>query len=219
MAKLREKFILNSDYPVDKIVWLKEGDATMDAWGNINITLPHTVGAQIYVNGVWTIDDWTTTYNFSAQRQVAQGYEYQATAKATDSTVKISAAHENGANKTFKYRLWGFISEESSKGIEIKPTAGQSANRLVFSSDYEYPMLYKEGIATPGTTIAHGLGEIPYVDVWGKMQNDTGYSIVSGDCFGEVYGYGENIKITANEVIFKSTAPLYESYYYRIYLP
>lgn len=223
MASIRDKFILNSDYPIDKIVWLKEGEKKMNASGSTGdnpIEITHNMGVQVYVTGVWTIDDWQTTYTFNADRVDGQGYLYQSVLGSTDAKVYVFAAHASGANKQFKYRIWGFMHEDATKGIEAKATAGYGMNRLVFSTDYEYPMLYKEGTASPNTVITHSLGVIPYVDIWGKSSyGDHRYSLVTDDQFGQTYGTGELIKITDSTITISSDTSQYNGYYYRIYLP
>lgn len=223
MTSFRKRFIFNSDFPVDKIIWLKQGEVKMNAWGSTGdnpIQIAHNIGAQIYVNGVWTIDDWNTTYNFNAERVDGQGLVYYSFLSATNSTVYLSGAHASGANKTFKYHIWAFAEEEATKGLEAKATAGQSANKLVLSTDYSYPMLVREGKASPDTTITHSLDEIPYVEVWGNdPYNNQGYRIVTGDSFGKIYGSGEMVKVTKNQIIFSSETSLYNNYYFRIYMP
>lgn len=222
MTKLREKFIFNSDYPIDKIVWLKEGQVQM-RWGSTGdnpIEIAHDLGVQLYVNGVWTIDDWATTYTFNASRIDGQGYVYQSMLAANDQKVYLRGQHAQGDNKTFKYRLWGFLSEESTKGIPANKTAGWSGNKLVLSTDHDYPMLCKEGVVAPGTTITHALGDIPYVDVWGRSPYDNyGYRTISDDSFGQIYGSGGLVQIDSQKIVFRNNTDQYNSYYYRIYMP
>lgn len=222
MARLRDRFIFNSDYPIDKIVWLKEGQVQMQlgSTGDDPIEIAHDLGVQLYVNGVWTIDNWATTYTFNASRIDGQGYAYQSLLAATASKVYLSGQHAQGGTSTFKYRLWGFLSEDATKGIPAKRTAGWSGNKLVLSTDHDYPMLCKEGVAAPGTTITHALGDIPYVDVWGRSPyTNYGYSTISNDSFGRAYGMGELVQIDSQKILFRNDSTQYDSYYYRIYMP
>lgn len=201
---------------------MQEGETTLDAYGDTpnDITIQHNIGVQIYTNGVWTIDDWQTTYNFNANRMDAQTYYYASTLSSTASVVTLNASHMDGANKKLKYRVWGFMDEEATKGIGANKTAGYSLNRLVLSTDYQYPMLYKEGKATPNTTITHSLGVIPYVDIWtGSTANNHPFRLVTDDQFGIVYGEGGLVQVTDSAITFTNSSYADDEYYYRIYLP
>ena len=62
----QDKFIFNSDYPIDKIVWLEQGEFDTDNYGNFEKTIAHKLLATPFVKGVWTYDDWATTWMFGS---------------------------------------------------------------------------------------------------------------------------------------------------------
>lgn len=213
------QFIINSDYPMDKLVWLKEGQAKMNQWGEVTIELEHAIPAQIFVRGVWTIDNWETTYTFGTQRQESQYYTILSTLSADDNKVYLYASKEGAGNKDFKYRLWGVMYEQETRNVDVSPTASLSRNKFVINTDYKYPSLAIEGISDAGKTVYHHLGAYPFVDIWGKGDNTRGYEILTGDSFGSIYGSGEWAKLTTDAIIFSANTMPYKKYYFRIYMP
>ena len=209
------KFLFNSDYPIDKLVWLYEGEQTLSG-GYKEFTLTHSVGAQLFVQGIWSADDWATTMPFCTERVSGQTYAFFTTLYSNTTNVVGTIMLDGGGSKKIKVRLWGVVHEGETLGTNLNPTATLSANRFVLNTDNNYPQLLMDGYANPGTAIYHNLGEMAYTDVWYKASWASGYSYVNDICSG--FGANNQVNITTNGLYVGSGSNI-TKYYYRIYKP
>jgi hypothetical protein len=208
-------FLFNSDHPIDKLVWLYEGEQTLSG-GYKEFTIAHNVGAQLFVQGIWSDNDWATTYPFCTQRVSGQTFAFRSTLYSGTSNVVGTILLDGGGSKKIKVRLWGVVHEGETLGLELNPTSVLSTNKFVLNTDNNYPQLLMDGYANPGTTIDHLLNEYPYVDVWYKASWSSGYSYVNDTCSG--LGSDNLVYTTTNSLVLGSGAQI-TKYYYRIYQP
>lgn len=208
--------ILDSDYPIDKIVWLHEG--TMNLSQGVNtLTIPHGVGAQIYPKGIWTVDDWATTQMFGVMRYGQGGLlDFTSQLSADSLNTDITLRYEIGS-ATAKIRLWGVCNDTQIPNLEVPNTAPLSNNNLVIDTRNNYPKLFLEGFATPNTTVNHNLGAIPQVDIWAFDSYSNQWYLFADDSFGTMFGLGEFVKLTASTLEFTNNSGASSNYYYRIY--
>ena len=207
--------LLDSAYPIDKIAWLHEGTMALSQGVN-SITIPHGIGAQIYPQGIWSVDGWATTQMFGASAYGTGGTLEFASAVSADSTNTYADIRYNGS-ATAQIRLWGVCADSQIPTLDATTTASASRNNLVINTDNNYPKLYLEGFATPGTTVNHGLGTIPQVDVWCFDSYENSWHPLNDDSFGLSFGLGEIVKATATTLEFTTNTGNYPNYYYRIY--
>jgi hypothetical protein len=215
---LRDVFSFNSDLPMDKVIWLAEGEVTTDEWGNWDITIPHKLQALPFVKGVWTTTDWATTWLTGSQRIDGQSTTDTSDVGADATNVYFSGFSD--PNTKLKYKLWGVWCEGETKGKLAAFTKNLSKNKFVLNSDYNYPQLVKEGYLERGQTATHNLGFIPYCDVWAYEQirsGVNGYRQWTRDAFGSIWGTGENVKITDSNLSLSSANSAPSKIYYRIY--
>ena len=214
------KFILDTDHPIDKIIWLYEGDLALDEFGFGEKTMAHGIGAQIFVQGIWSVDNWQTTNSFGTERQEGQVMTYGGDVGSDSTNVHFFITAASAINGTAKVRLWGFVNEIETLNLPLKATADISSNKFIFNTDFRYPKLIMEGYSNASTTVTHNLNTFPYVDVWVLRTGETMYSFLNRDMF-DSNDWGEPLlKITKTSLVFgdEEYYPV-NKYYYRVYEP
>lgn len=216
-------FLITSEYPTDKIVWMYEGTTTTDSDGIFDISIAHGLDAIPFCTGIWTIDDWQTTYNTStATHGGGQVYLRFSMLTSNDSTVTMHGYCMQDSvtpiiNATVKYRLWGFFNEASTLNIFTDSTADLSQNKFVKDSRLGYPKLFMEGFADATNhtvTIYHNLGFVPFVEIWYELSG-TWYQLDYIDF--ESADTSWTIKNTSQILSFNGESYTNYNYYYRIY--
>lgn len=240
--KMLGHFIFNSDYPVDKIVWLKEGQYTSSSSDttlqNIYISMGDVFNSNltIFVKGAVTVDNWATSIMIGAL--YSRPGESASVTMAWESTdggrIHLTSDMRSYKNKTIRYRLWGVVRDDVQQAVDYPKNATVGKTKLVFNSELNYPRLYKDGVAKSGQTVYHNLGKIPYVDYWYITQNSSGtvtansisrywsYRPSSGFGSGD---YNQGIRATDTTLTFKTQRVDGNNgienrevfYYYRIY--
>jgi len=171
------KFLANSDYPFDKVVYLKTGSYTVpnNTIGQ-TVTIPHGLPFTPLIGGNWALmPSFTVAYEYSTGPfpSSAAGYLFdtRANAYADATNVYVSTDNLNPSAKTVYYRIFGF--QPSTSDADVPGIASQG-DSFLFNTDFNYTKLYLSGfVDTPATTdlsvnvpIAHGLGYIPQVSAW-----------------------------------------------------
>lgn len=233
-----DHFIFNSDYPVDKIVWLYEGQYTTPSGNtiqNIYIPIQELLNSKytIFIKGAVTVDDWATSimigtrYSRSGKNaSVSMNWE-----SGTNARIHLSSDLRSYPSKTAKYRLWGVVRDDIQQAVDYPKNSSTSKAKLIFNTELNYPRLYKDGVAMSGETVEHNLGKIPYVDYWyiSKYPStitpaslSTSWSYAPGGHFGNAITSEPTIRATDKTLTFRQivvngneTRDLY--YYYRIY--
>lgn len=208
MANL-DHFILNSDYPTDKIVFLRQGEFRLNELGDATSTIEHELGAQVYMKGIWSTDGWNTTYTFGMRKYGDQYVDTQSEIWATDKTISMHVVSKQ--NATVQYKIWGVLDEDNTMNIDTEPTLGYSSNALMFDSDLNYPRLVAEGHLKKGESYKHGQNKIPFVDIWYQSPYVDGYMLLDVEQMG-----GPAIRINKDEIIAANDDRA-NGYYFRIY--
>lgn len=216
---LNRNLKFNSDLPTDKVIWLQEGEVTPGQWGDWDMTIAHGLQAMPFVRGIWTDDDWATT-RITGSERYSEGMNMDMSDVGSDDTNVYFYGFTSAQNAKIKYKLWGVWCEADTKGKIAVYTKNASKNKFIINSDYNYPQLVREGYLERGKTLTHNLGFIPYCDIWAYTtikQNVKGYTQWARDTFGNLYGTGENVKITDKTLSVSADASAPEKIYYRIY--
>lgn len=155
---LLDSFIVNSDYPAEKIVWTAEGtySSSNPYWVNIlggQVLEPISESLKwesILIDGVWTNDNWETQYPIGCNSRV-MGYKEtgsgsysvefdQLTAGVLPEgvniltyitpyqSIAISGGSDSGA--TLKYRLWAYLMESDRSSSTGNKTAETLSHSL-----------------------------------------------------------------------------------------
>lgn len=230
------RFIFNSDYPIDKIVWLYEGE--LPVWDDqtqayiVDIPMQNYIKSRIpiYVKGAFTLDDWQTVFMVGATWSDEKGADVGLSWTNYPDPSLLELTFSGNIvrfypGRTIKYRLWGVCREDISLAVDYAKNASTTKSKLTFNTDRNYPRLYKDGIAKSGETIEHNLGKIPYMDYWytisnNYLNNSWTYSPLGSLTSGA--GHGATIiatdkTITFRQMLINGNTPTDVYYYYRIY--
>jgi len=226
------RFLFNSDYPTDKVVWLYEGETTSPSQGGgaryVNIDITSTIGTTvpIFIKGVYTIDNWQTAYMIGSDevttdssKNVTTGLSWS-TWGSPHLELSVYANTDYSVNLPVKYRLWGVMREDVNSGVEFSKNSGITKNKLIFDSRANYPRLYKDGIAKSGDVVTHELKKIPYVDYWWNWSADgfnSSWSYRPSGRLGDGTSSAPTVRITDSQLTFTQYAGEDCYYYYRIY--
>lgn len=218
-------FLLNTDYPLDKIVYMDEGSWTPTSldpeYGTEQTSIIFATGIQAtnFVCGEWSEDDFATSFPIGST--VSGGYYQRDPNSLIYGIVKgveafcawggVNIVVQNYAYKEIKFRFYVLISE-SEWNADSNPTAGLS-NRLVLDTRENYPRLVEDRIieiqANTPFVLNHNLGHRPFVRVWEGWNSD--------DPTERIFMPESNSiqSITNNQITFYSTWA--NTLYYRIY--
>ena len=164
------KFLLNTDYEMDKIIYFTSGTITADEGAK---TIAHNLSFTPLVFGICAFNS-----DFTDSRTIPYLYQTQTNttqleAKANSTNIEITCLNYEDPTATMYYRIYAF--EPSNSTAEVSPTSG-NASKFVLNTDYNYCKLFSKGILdnTVGThTIDHNLGYIPQVLAWGEKNGYT----------------------------------------------
>lgn len=212
-----DDFVLNTEYPADKIVWLEEGTISANA-GNNTIQLPNPLGVNLFVRGVWSRDGFNNAFEFGTNKYMDGSLVQDFTSYVTSSTSEVNAHIYLNSGVTVQYRLWGVVNEAETQNLDINGTATDTTNRFIVNTEYNLPRLYAEGYASPNTDFVHNLGFIPYVDVWAYNQYSNYWELLPIGIFGSAFGVGSPIKVDNSKVSFTNQNATYNNFYYRVYV-
>lgn len=206
-----DDFIIHSQYPVEKIVWTAEGafDSSnphwheMPDWGDGTVFEPFADSLDaknVLIDGVWTNDDWRTSYRIASNSKV-MGYYNTGGSYSLDYDWLDAIPSPKGMNyfgyvlptncmafsggstsnsRTLKYRLWAYLiesdweSHSSDKTAEVLSYSLQKDTRLA-----QLNLLSENVLQVPideTKVLYHNLGFRPFCKIWrkGVYSNDGG---------------------------------------------
>lgn len=160
-------FKLNTDYPLDKVIYMSSG--SMAASGGSSLTtVPHSLGFAPLI-----VVSWSNTAGFSeayeATSALIQSSPYAGTyVYATAYSDRIELNCISPTFTTLYYRAYAFM--PSDVNVPLDATS-QLADTFVFSTDASTAKLYIQGVTTASTsqttnTVTHSLGYKPQVLAW-----------------------------------------------------
>lgn len=177
-------FLINSDYPMDKVVFLTSGSLVLDGDPH---SFAHGLPFVPLTGGYWSFSaDFSTSYEFysgdfpSGNPSFIFAHQVDVSSDATNIT--IGTQDIIGDVPTVYYRIYAFEPSDSNADI-ASPLS--SSDAFALNSDYNYMKLYSSGVANPGTaatyTITHGIGYKPQVHAWYTWLGDTVPMVRAGD--------------------------------------
>ena len=197
-------FLLNTDYPMDKVIYLNSGSHSMTGGGGSIKQFAHNLGFTPLIIGTWSFNS-----NFLTSREggmfTAEGTDPTTayttfSANATDITIDC---FNPGATATIYYRIYGFM--PSDVNADVAFTASLAEN-FQFNTDFNYTKLFSSSVASAGTsTITHNLGYRPQVLTWIEDSTIYGTTAIVDSGF---------VKATTTTVVIISPT---KSVHYRIY--
>lgn len=187
-----DSFIAHSSMPVQKIVWAYEGTYNEDNpywveedWTYIKIPFSDEIDAQsILVDGIWTSDNWATSYPANFYGKVGgwaehSGGGYVQQTESLDVMVGYNYIAIRGLSDygdEIKFRVWAYMKETDLNSDAPQPdTARVLADNFQKTTDLAQLNLVAEieHEMTDGQTWTyfHNLGFRPLVRVWRKYHH------------------------------------------------
>lgn len=223
---------LTSDYPMDKLAYLKSGSFTMPgSTSGYLYSFDHDLDFIPLCGGNWSLTpDFSTQYEFSSGTFPSgfTGIIFNRTVNIFATTSKVYLSCDNfGASVTIYYRVYGF--EPITSQSYLSPIA-PLGDKFALSSDYNNPKLYQDNyIDLPSTGgsvlfvgVDHNIGTIPQVMGWVTYNTYNGSSFESAiHPVATTNGNSEGVLLVVNEVEIVWVLPQFISAhraYYRTYL-
>lgn len=204
------EFLINSDYPMDKIIYFKQYD---NLPGGESVSIPHNLPFIPLLFGVWSMNA-----DFSDPRGFAGLYaNFGYVSISADSTyVHISSVTDSPAY----IRIYAF--EPSDSHADIPPT-NTMAGEFILNSDYKYSKLqqalivdYNGGV---GVSVPHNLGYKPQVMAWEEIgpSGNRGIVPLEGSVLSVNGGYGVQVTETDVKVWVANSVGAPDRIHLRIY--
>lgn len=180
MAVDHRNFLLNTDFPIDKIIYKDSGSfsATSDiivggGLGTIH-NVAHGLGFMpLIVGNFSTSPDFLTTNEiFMPIYPEANGIYGITNSSTTEYSVQVMNYSPNTV--TVYYRVYGFM---PSNVAETAVPTSALADNFVLNTDYNYSKLYYNDVLpdVTTTTITHNLGYRPQVMAWMGDSTQSSY--------------------------------------------
>lgn len=209
-------FLLSSDYPLDKIIYMTSGSFNVSA-GLTTQNIAHGLPFKPLLDGTWSTDStFALSYDMGGgpvSTVAGALFNIQADVSSDSTNAIISVGKATAGTTTIYYRVFGF--EPSTDNLAASFTSS-SADTFILNTDFNYTKLYSAGAATISTVITHGLGYKPQVSMWEETSGTIRKKNENRN------GSGANtyttISTTAVTVTFDGSAPVGTKAHYRIYL-
>lgn len=204
-----DDFIIHSQYPVEKIVWTAEGvdNNTNPHWhetdwgGFVFEPFPDELNVNsILIDGVWTNDDWQTSYRIAGNSKVMGYYETGGSysldfdwedaspfPKGIDfwgyilpTNCMVLSGYSTGEQRTIKYRLWAYMAETDWDSSTTAKTAETLAYNLQKDTRLAQLNMISENILQvpldQTRVLYHNLGFRPFCKIWCRGASDDSAS-------------------------------------------
>lgn len=158
----RNNFIINSDYPLEKVAFLAEGDiypSTTSTGTELYLKfLDNPTGNKLLLDGLFSKDNWQT---------VERSPDFINGLWSNESEIGYRAWI--GDWEGWKFRIWGFLPEDDLTA-NGQATASLSATKMNLTTNLNYYKIAKTGktttTANADATVPHDLGYIPMFKAW-----------------------------------------------------
>ena len=220
-----EDFVLNTDYPVDKVIYLLSGSFSLPGSTYPVINVPHNLPFPPLLGGSWSLTpDFLVCYELDSGPISFADTTFvntQYMGAAADSTnVRINAGNNVATGVTIYYRIYGL--QPTGYPTADIPVLSASGDDFLLNTDYNLTKLFTADVVsqpattTPAATITvnHNIGYIPQVVVWEEV---SGY--IRPMTLADTFVIAASTTVTSTTVSFFT--PEFSSakkYHYRIYL-
>lgn len=213
-------FKIDTDYPLDKVIYLKSGSGAIASGGTI--TIPHGLPFTPLVGWYWSLtSDFSIAYEDNVgpfpSGNIGFFFTLQVAINADATNIYLQGNGTLGST-TIYYRIYAFEPDDSN--VSLTATSN-SADNFSLSTDYNYTKLLTTAhfslAAGATTTIPHNLGYIPQVSGWflsGGFMNPFVYA--SFDPSNTPYSVA--LEATTTNLIFSNGSLSNVVVYYRCYL-
>ena len=160
-----KNFQFNSDYPMDKIVLLREFRVAGTSATPYTTSFDHGFGESLLVLGIWSEDSaFNSTHTCAMLRYSGDPVIVWSTKS------KVFVTNYAGNTRPVYVRIYALLKSDSI--ASATPTSSYS-NKYIFSSDFRYMPLVQTFTASRTTTYSHNLGYKPRVLAWIEYTNDV----------------------------------------------
>lgn len=186
-------FKLTTDFPLDKVIFLNSGSATVPfPTAGFTVVIPHGLPFTPLVGGSWDITStFNTNYDYftgtvPSSNPLATVFNIELDIEADATNITITPINVSGAPVTVYYRI--FALEPSDSHADIPFTASAGSN-FILNTDNNYTKLYLEDFinspAIPSTTtVTHNLGYAPQVMAWYTFASGARLPVALTQVFG-----------------------------------
>lgn len=215
-------FLINSDYPVDKVILLRSYSIPLAALDFEDLTYAHGLSFTPLVVARWsTNSNLIPTYSILGGPTISSGYAYTTRIWADSTNINLSVTNNTASAVTLYFSVYGFM--PSTDNDDVTPTAS-SADNFTINSDYNYTKLYLSGTVslptgTGSQTVLHSLGYNPQVSLW-MEQSSSIYPVIYNAVSTVVPAFNEiNYYITTTGLVIDYYDLLSaRTIHYRIYM-
>lgn len=205
--------LLNTDYPIDKIIGYSTGSFSISAFNSTTVTVPHS-----YTFAPLFFLKWSTTSDFSVSYdEIGVSFNYiSVNANADTVNVYLFPFNNTGSSVTIYYRLIYFMPTTVN---EIAAQTQSALDSYVLNTDYNYTKIYEEGyIASSSGSITHNLGYYPQVEAWYVRASDSRLiHVVEGNV--GLFATSPYVSVTDSDVTLNNGSGVSVSgWHYKIYL-
>lgn len=221
MADARN-FLINSDYPLDKVIFL--GEATYTNYGSF-FSFNHGLPFTPLIKLTWSLDpSFNTVYGVGGGPTATiplVAFDPSCGAVWATSTQVFAQFTAYTGTAAIYIRMYAFEPYGQSNTL---PASASGADNFTINSEYNYSKLLDFGVTNNSSTpnsveiIPHNLGYYPQVEAWyelpGKIQS---FGFVNpGDAAGY---YSTSVEITTTSLVFRRDPYLTNNqrFHYRIY--
>lgn len=235
-------FLLTTDFPLDKVTFLRTGSVTLNntpGTSTSSFSINHGLPFTPLVMGNWSLSsDFSTTYEYNSgpfpytgagpgifSRVLAFGPPFATPVGGANSTNILVNYINTSSAVTAYYRMYAFM-PDGLADLDVASTAAASDD-FIINTDYNYTKLYMSGtIPVPSLpnsfTINHNLGYRPQVNVWMRDISDNRTYPLEFQINDAIYpppSLEITVSVTTSAVVIylPSTADV-SDVYYRIYL-
>lgn len=209
-------FRLNTDYEMDKIIYMSTGAFSSDNVG-IETNIPHELGFAPLIVAQWSINDnFLETYETTTALFRNSPYEQYVLASADGTDLKLFAFSD--IPRTLYYRVYGLLPSGVTPTL---PSTNALADTFTFNTNFVASKVVSQGVTPTSSTqqsvtVEHGLGYKPQVLGW---EDDAGV-VTPINFFSGATEYA-NIKVGASSITVRTTSDANSTnprrVHYRIY--
>lgn len=172
-------FMLNSDRPLDKVIYVYKGSLTVPSGGSRNAEISHGLPFTPLAFGNWSTDSgFSITYEYGSgpiHNNLSQAiFSTQVSATSHQSVILVSAQNFFSSSRTVYYRLYGF--QPTGSGSPELPYTNTGVDDFMINTDNEQAQLINAGSDTfpsvswpdtyEKTLYTHNLGYRPQTMAW-----------------------------------------------------
>jgi hypothetical protein len=220
----QKEFLMTSDYPIDKVTYLKEISIPLSSLSFNDITFAHGLTYTPLLQAQWSQDGtWPYAYDENSG-PINAGFQHiiDTAVECNSTTISIFNTNNQAINTTVYWRLFGFM--PTTVNVDAAFTSNL-ADPYAINSDNDYPKLFSAGVTafssvTGSTeTVYHGLGYRPrQVLVWAEDGTKTYW--MNSFAYPNP-GNNNYCKVGINDILFVRDGLFLSSavrFHYRIYL-